>query len=440
MGSLLPENDEVRSESSPRVFSPARILLGVMLFAAPLPYGAIYTWAWASLTILTLLVVILWIVGSIQGGRLRIGYSPLYAPLALFLALGLIQLFFHLTLTPIATRESLLKLATDFALFFVVIQLFLGCSFDAWRRLGIAVLIFGFLFSFLSILQFLWDPGRILWVSRYLGGPFGPYVDRDHYAGLMEMVIPVSASYVLSRPRRDPLNGLLWFGVLVPLVSLLLTGSRGGLVSMLVESAILGWIVIGRNPLPGRRMRVAAAGLVLVAVASLFFWLVPNYVLTKLGTVNNYVPEVHMGSRLTLWRDSLGIFRDHPWAGAGMGSFVTAYPPHQTYALDLITEHAHNDYVEALAETGLTGSVLILAALGLFIHVIFRSLVVQFRDEPGWIQLGAAIACCGLLLHSFVDFNLHIPANAAWFAFCAGLASLSGRINPEQEECLGLRS
>ena len=191
-----------------------------MLLAAPLPFGAVYTWAWASLTILTLLVLILWMVGSIQEGRLRIGYSPLYVPIALFLALGLIQLSFHLTLTPIATKESLLKLATYFVLFFVVIQLFAASPVETWRRVGIAVLVFGFLFSFLSILQFLWNPGRILWVGHDLGGPFGPYVDRDHYAGLMEMVIPVSASYVLSRPKRDPLKGMLWFAVLVPVVSI----------------------------------------------------------------------------------------------------------------------------------------------------------------------------------------------------------------------------
>jgi O-antigen ligase len=241
------------------------------------------------------------------------------------------------------------------------------------------------------------------------------------------MVIPVSAAYVLSRPKRDPLNGLLWFAVLVPLVSLLLTGSRGGFVAVLAEIAILGWILIWRNPLPGRRMRIAATGLVLVGVAALFFWLVPGFVLNKLGTIHNYVSETRVG-RVALWKDALGIFRDHPLTGAGMGSFVTAYPPYETDAQDLIVEHAHNDYVEALTETGMLGGVLILAALVLFVPIAFGNLSVQLRREPGWIQLGAAIACCGLLTHSFVDFNLHIPANAAWFAFCAGLASLSGRL------------
>ena len=434
MAYLLHEIRGISTRREPLAFPAARILLGLTLFAAPLPFGAVYTWAWVSLTILTLLVLILWVVGSIRAGDLRIGYSPLYVPIALIIALGLMQLSFHLTLTPIATRESLLKLATYFVLFFVVIQLYAASPAATWRRVGIAVLVFGFLFSFLSILQFFWNPGRIFWVGHNLGGPFGPYVDRDHYAGLMELVAPVSAGYVLSRPKRDPLKGMLWFAVLVPVVSLLLTGSRGGFLSVSVEMAILGWIVIWRSPLPGRRVRVAATGLALVAVAALFFWLVPDFVLTKLGTFNNYVPEASGGNRLTLWRNSLGIFRDHPWVGAGMGSFVTAYPPHQTYALDLVTEHAHNDYVEALTETGLLGGVFILAALGLFVQITFRSLAVRLEHERGWIQLGAAIACCGLLIHSFVDFNLHIPANAAWFAFCAGLASLSGRLHREAEE------
>ena len=436
MTSFLPGLDDMRRGPARRTFSVARMLLGVMLLTAPLPFGAVYTWAWASLTILTLLVLILWMVGSIQEGRLRIGYSPLYVPIVIFLALGLIQLSFHLTLSPIATKESLLKLATYFVLFFVVIQLFAASPVETWRRVGTAVLVFGFLFSFLSILQFFWNPGRILWVGHDLGGPFGPYVDRDHYAGLMEMVAPVSAAYVLSRPKRDPRNSILWFAVLVPVVSLLLTGSRGGFVSVLVEIAILGWIMIWRNPLPGRPKRVASTGLVLVAVAALFFWLVPTYVLTKLGTIKNYVPEVSGESRPALWRNSLGIFRDHPLVGAGMGSFETAYPPYQTTASDLVTEHAHNDYVEALTETGLLGGVLILAALVLFIRITFRDLLVQLEHEPGWIQLGAAIACCGLLIHSFVDFNLHIPANAAWFAFCAGLASLSGRTITEWKESI----
>jgi O-antigen ligase len=429
----------VRNEPPSRAFSAARVLLGIMLLLAPLPFGSVYAWAWASITILSLLGFIFWSMGSIRARKLRIGYSWLLLPPAFFLILGIIQLSFHLTMSPAATTESLLKLATYLVLFFMVIQLFADAPVETWRRAGIAVLIFGFVLSFLSILQFLWSPGRIVWVNHDLTGSFGPYVDHDHYAGLMELVIPVSACYVLSRPRRDPLNGMLWFGVLVPAVSLLLTGSRGGLVTILIEIAILSWIVIWRNPLPGRSMRVAASGLALAALATVFFWLVPTYVLSRLGTINNYVPQASAGNRPALWRNSLGIFRDHPWVGAGLGSFVTAYPVHQTEAQDLVTEHAHNDYVEALAETGIAGGVLMLAALVLFISRLIGPLEKQLTREPAWIQLGATIACCGIIVHSFVDFNLHIPANAAWFAFCAGLASLSGWRSPEPKQLQTLK-
>ena len=91
---------------------------------------------------------------------------------------------------------------------------------------------------------------------------------------------------------------------MVPVVSLLLTGSRGGFVSVLGELAILGWVLIWRNPIPGRRMRIAATGLAVVGVAALFLWLVPAYVLSKLGTINNYVPEASNGSRPAIWKGS----------------------------------------------------------------------------------------------------------------------------------------
>ena len=193
--SVLPEPNDMTSGPAPRVISFARMLLGVMLLAAPLPFGAVYTWAWASITMLTLLILILWMVGGIQDGKLRIGFSSLYVPITLFLALGLIQTSLHLTLTPIATKESLLELTTYFVLFFLVIQLFGDSPVVAWRRVGIAVLAFGSIFSFLSILQFFWNPSTIIGVGHDVGSPFGPYVDRDHYAGLMEMIIPISAAY-----------------------------------------------------------------------------------------------------------------------------------------------------------------------------------------------------------------------------------------------------
>lgn len=419
---LIPVNamPETPTRAESRFNAAARLVLAFMLFAAPVPFGAVLPWAWASLSVLTALLLILWVTGRMRHGTLSIAYSPLLIPFGLLLALGCAQWIFRLTFDPTATRESVVKLATDLSLFFVVIQLFAAASRETWQRYAMAVLAYGFVLSFFSVLQFLWNPARILWVGHNLGGPFGPYVDRDHYAGLMEMIVPVAACFVLSRPKRDPRQAILWCAVLVSVVSLLLTGSRGGIVSLFVETALLGGIMIRWNPQVGRQGRVVA-GLALMTGAALFFWLAPTFILNKLGTMHNYASEVRTG-RVALWKDSLRLWRDHLWLGVGMGSFATVYPRYQTEPSELVTEHAHNDYLEALTETGLMGGVLMLAALATFLLSAFGNLRLRLQSDVGWIQLGTAIACCGLLVHSFVDFNLRIPANGVWFAFCAGLA------------------
>ncbi len=216
---------------------------------------------------------------------------------------------------------------------------------------------------------------------------------------------------------------LLGFALLVPIASLLLCGSRGGFIALLAEVVILGAIFLWRNPLPGRRRLAAVGGLGLTTAALLFLWMDPGAISKRLMTIATAPPtEVTLGDREVMTLDSLHIFRDHPVMGTGLGSFEIAYPAYRSFPTDLVYDHAHNDYAEALAETGLAGGVLMVAAMVMFFSLAFRELAQRLQYESGWIQLGAAIGCCGLLVHSFVDFNLHIPANAAWFAVCAAFA------------------
>jgi O-antigen ligase len=77
------------------------------------------------------------------------------------------------------------------------------------------------------------------------------------------------------------------------------------------------------------------------------------------------------------------------------------------------------------------GGLLLLGALLLFFRLAFRHLKEKLKTEVGRIQLGAALGVCGLLVHSFFDFNLHIEANAVWFAVCAALATSPVRTERE---------
>jgi O-antigen ligase len=374
-------------------------------------------------------LLFLWGLGCVQQGRIKIVWSPLYLPALLFLLLGTIQFFAHHTLDAIATRESLLKLLTDLILFFLATELLASGSPRVLRSFAFAVSIYAVSLALFATVQFFSRRAMIYWSVRTAGSPFGPYVNRSHYAGLMEMLIPFATTYVLSRPSYAPWRALLGCGLLLPVASVLLTGTRGGLISFLAELAILFGVVL-RHPVGSRALGLAVGvAMGAVGAAVLFLVLAPGGMARRLESVVSGAvsPGATLGERRVVARDTLRILRDYPWLGTGLGSFETAFPRYQTLATDWRWTHAHNDYAEALAETGLVGGVLMVAGLATFLRLAFRKLPERLGDEVGWMQLGAAIGCCGLLVHSLVDFNFHIPANAAWFVVLAAVAVSSGR-------------
>lgn len=424
-----PECIRGRSESrsTPRLLSVARFLLVSTLMAAPLAFGSVQAWAWASLAVMAAVLLMLWALGCMQEGSITIYRSSLYVPAALFLLLGIGQLAGHLTLDAFGTREALIKLATCLIFFFLAGQLWVNASSRTWKRFGLAVVIYAFAMALFAIFQFFTSHGLIYWAIRSKGGAFGPYVNHNDYAGLMEMLIPIGMCYALYRSLRHSNQELLLVGVCGAIASVLLSGSRGGMISLAVEMVILGVMIWkwkeGRAMV--RRWRVV--GLVgVVGTAVLFIAIIPDGAWQHLASVAGLVrtPDVTLENRLQVSRDALAEVRDYPWLGTGLGSFAVIFPRYQTFSTDLEWNHAHDDYVEALTETGLVGGLIILSALLLFGRLAFRNLPERLGDTRGWIQVGATLGCCGLLLHSFADFNLHIPANAAWFAVCAAMATI----------------
>lgn len=410
-----------------RWHAAARVLLLGTLFAAPLAYGAVLPWAWSTLTVLATVLLFLWAIGCVQKGTARISWSPLYLPASLFLLLGAIQYFGHLTVDRVDTREALLKLVTDLIFFFLAGQLWANNSEKGLVALGFAVAVYTFLLSAAAILQFFAGsaPSYLnYWRTHSLNGAFGPYVNRDHYAGFMVLLIPLVASYALARRAEQSKRGLYGLAVILPIGSLLLTGSRGGFVSLLAEILILGAILVRSDPASGRRGLMSLGALAVTAAAVLFFWIDPGGVSKHLGQVVNLsiTQEESYTLRASVALDSLRVIGDHPWIGSGLGSFETAYPRFQTIPSDLKWNHAHNDFVETLVESGLVGGLLMVAALAVFVRFAFKDLSRKLHHEVGWIRFGAAVGCCGLLVQSLCDFNLRNPATAAWFAVCVGIS------------------
>ena len=427
----------VARQSDTTAWSAARAVLITALVLATLAFGAVQAWAWGAMILLTATALVLWALGSARQDTIHIAWTPLYLVAAAFLLLAFAQYFARATADPISTRESLLKLAADLIIFFLATQLWSTGS-QPLRRFASTITILACALALFALLQFFAGPATIYGFvkPRWGGWIFGPYVNHNHYAGLMEMLIPIAICYLVSswqRPRYRRRVAAAGFPVLIAIASVPLSGSRGGLVSLVVELILLGAILW--RQLPGDRYRhMAAAGaLSIAAAAAMFLWLDPGQISQRLRTVADVhrAPEATLGERRLLTRDTLRMFVVHPWLGTGLGSFATVYPRYRTFASDLEWDHAHDDYAEALAETGVVGGALIVLALGLFIVGAFSNLRQRLESTSGWIRLGAAIGCCGLLVHTLGDFNLHIPANAAWFSLCAGIAVGCSNTNRE---------
>lgn len=124
-----------------------------------------------------------------------------------------------------------------------------------------------------------------------------------------------------------------------------------------------------------------------------------------------------------MFRGTANIFLDHPIKGCGLGTHVAVYPRYETSYDGRLVDHAHNDYIEILAEMGILGGLCAAA----FLVIFFRDARRVFEAEQGHfsraLHAGAITAVSGILLHSFVDFNLHIPSNALLFLLQAYLAT-----------------
>lgn len=135
------------------------------------------------------------------------------------------------------------------------------------------------------------------------------------------------------------------------------------------------------------------------------------------------IGDLSPGIRPQITKDSLRMFLKRPILGWGLGTFPTVYPRYRSFYTNLFVNEAHNDYAQLLAEMGLLGFTLAVCFLAGMYH---RGLSASRRWQNHWdgtVSLAALIGCTGILLHSFVDFNLQIPANAAMFYVLCALAA-----------------
>jgi len=400
-----------------------RVGICCLLAFAVLAFGATEEWSQAVLEVGAATLLVVWAIRLYGLKAEQLSIPPEFLPLCAFALVIIMQLVFHLTASRYYTRVELQLLITYLIVVFLMTQAF--TRLGHWRAFVWFAMTLGFFVSIFGILQHLTFNGKLYWfrVMHFGGLAFGPYVNRNHFAGFAEMIIPIAmVPLVLGKVRQKRLFLVALFAV-VPIVALLLSASRGGIVSFVVQMVILFLLLLIRRV---RSKYVIVGGMVVLSAVMAVSWIGVHQVLARFAGIQNL--EVSAGKRAAMRRDTWRIFLDHPLIGTGLGTLEMIYPPYDSVYDGRIVNHAHNDYLEGLAETGLLGGLCCLWFLGVLLLNALKGMAALDKSFGSALNLSGLVACSGILVHSLVDFNLHIPANALLFFVSAHMATV--RLEP----------
>jgi O-antigen ligase len=295
--------------------------------------------------------------------------------------------------------------------------------------------------AFYGLVQYLTGWQQIFaYVKKfYLEDATGTYINRNHFAGFLEMVLPLAVALALhkagslrhaaqrsaAKTRRFlsareflPLVFLVFLAMVI-FIALVFSRSRMGIISAV--ASLIAILALAGNSSLSRRTRVVSASLCFLGMAAIIVWAGSDPVIARFETLGQeYIQTTQ--NRMSIWRDTLALIHQHPWFGTGLGTFSVAYTAVQTVFLNLLVDHAHCDYLEVVAELGFPGGILLFGSIfWILARAVQRHGKMQDRFDAA-VCLGCIGGIIAILVHSLADFNLQIPANALVFTVLLALA------------------
>ncbi|MBI5560526.1 MAG: O-antigen ligase family protein [Deltaproteobacteria bacterium] len=440
-----------------------------LVFFTPLAMGSADAWAFSIMEMAVFIIFAVHIAKLSAGKKIELTITAEFALLLLFLGFTVLQLlplperlisflspeadklysaladnpagrWRTITLNPHATGQEIFKLISYILLFFVVINHYR--TFEQIKRVVHTVMLMGAGLAVFAVIQKLAWNGKFFWVFPAGEGVasntfrvWGPYINHNHFAGYMEMAIPLGMGLVLYNiSKAGPFTGLplrkklavfagtkeftaVIFSSLCVFVStgvLFMSLSRGGIIGFLASILFFVAMAYTRKSLKKKAALIAGVGLILGLLLVISAW----------GRIESRFEEIGEEERIArfdIWRDASGIVRDFPLAGTGLGTFKNIYTRYQSEHPTLFFAHAENDYIEILTDTGIPGFIIAISAVCVF----FASLMKRWRERRDAfvvsMALGGMSSCVALSVHSLSDFNLRIPANAMLITIISAL-------------------
>lgn len=444
-------------------------ILGLIIFS-PLPAASVYEW---SILVIQLVVLVMMIAYFIMEERSKnnevISHSlkwPKYLFISLFILI-FIQIiplpsflvkifssntytylknfspdfenikFMSLSIIPSHTLYEGLELLSYFLLGFLIVK----TVKERRQIMKIFYVLFaiGIFEAFYGLVELNRTNPRILFFAKIynLDSVTGTFINRNHLSGYLEMILPLAIGIMIARINFFSFSGLRWrekllmlseknfstnllifLGIIIIAMGIVFSKSRSG-VFILVFTFMLMFeltVLFFRRSETGRKWikSFLVISFLFITIISLYIGIGATF---ERFSLNKLLSE----NRPVYWANTIGIFKDFPVFGSGLGTFPSLYPDREEGGKIVRLFHAHNDYLEYLSEIGVIGMILLLG--GVF-FVLVKSFIVwrerRYHEIKG-ISLGGIVAIFCILLHSITDFNLHIPANMLLFSVVLSL-------------------
>ena len=445
----------------------AYILLVAALAWGAFAFGAVYSWAYWPLVAASLTVGI---VGLVVRAHDSTAASQRLTGLAVgfcaFLLAGLVQLApvplslvtsvspeaarvipqldlvvsgggvkrHPLSIAPAFTEVGLVLFASNAVLVLGCARLF---SIHGARRVAESISVVGVALALTGIIQSGLFNGKIygFWTPLGAGSPFGPFVNRNHFAGWMLMALPLTLGLLCGRVaggmhgvRPNWRDRLLWFsspdasrlillsgGAAAMALSLLMTMSRSG-ISALGVAIVVTVGFAARRQRTGRRVVAVAYLLALIVVT--VGWAGTDAIASRFAQAN----WGEFNGRRGAWADAIDIASRFPATGAGLNTYGVATLFYQRHDLSQHYSQAHNDFLQLAAEGGLLLTIPAAVCVGFLVLGVRRRFLEETSARTYWLRVGASIALVAIALQETVDFSLQMPGNAALFAVVCAIA------------------
>ena len=401
-----------------------RVLLygtfGLLMFG-PIAFGAVEPWSIFVLEAGAVFLTVFWLSKQWLNQEILLVWNPLFAPMAFFALLILIQIVFRLSAYRHDTIAEAMLYCAYAMLCFLATQV-LRRSSQA-RTIGLILAAFGFAVAAFALVQGVAPNGKLYWlrIPRMGGWIYGPYVNHNHYAGLMELLIPIPLTISLSHLAHEKTRILAGVGAVIMVATIFLSGSRGGMLAICVELGLFAAVMFRERRTVRVAIRLGAFAIVLV---SLLTWLGGKELTSRVGSIATETRgEISGGMRLSIDRDAIRMFRAKPILGWGLGTFPVVYPQFRSFYTNFLVNEAHDDYAQLLVEMGLLGFGTLIWYFIVLWKQVKQKLGKWSTDVNSAVTFACSLGVAGILVHSLVDFNLQIPANAALFYVFASIAA-----------------